>query len=287
MGDVDHRTKLAVVGGAIVIVAALSAVQMCRGVDVAAKPAKPRFDKSAQQVIQETKSNVDAFLQGAKSDASLAGVPAPTLDELSRALVFHRSDQRRTLVPDSAPIELAGLRIAAKSYRPPNSEKLVVLEIHNPGTVPLAYSIDTQISIGDNACMGRTLLEHNAVVVEPGKTERRSECEFKRGIEVYVNRVEAAELSPLGAYYLSRLQPQALGVRDRIAHGHKPKLPTGVGTCGIAMDAIVRSGFQDGSVEWRDLVDFYARHSCESYQFYQGYKAFTSDAERPLPDGGD
>ncbi len=286
MGDVELRTKIVVGAGALVIIAALSALQFCRGVSVAAKPGKPR-EKSSTQVIAESKANVDAYLQGVARDASLAALRAPTIEDMSRALVFHRDDQRRTLVPGGAPIRLGDLTISAKSYQPPNSEKLLVLDIQNTGAVPLAYEVDTQISGGDSACLGRTMIDHNAVVVGPGKTERRSECALGRGMEVYVNRVETAELTPFFAYYLSRVQPQALGTRDRIAHGHKPQLPGGVALCGAAMDAIVRSGLEDGSVQWGDLVDFYARHSCDTYQFYQGYKAFTKDGERPLPDGGE
>ena len=38
-----------------------------------------------------------------------------------------------------------------------------------------------------------------------------------------------------------------------------------------------------GDIGWRDLVDFYARHRCQTYQFPSSYRAFKSDGERPIP----
>lgn len=287
MGPVNLPTKVGIFAGGGVLVAVIVMFSFGGDVSVAPKPPPPRHDKSAKQVIRETNANVDAFMQGIERDATRAGVHAPTIAELGKAFTFTQDLTRRALIPDGAPIEIGGLQIAARSFAPPASERLIVLDVKNLGAAPIAYRVDTEISGGDSACFGRTILEHNGLVVAPGKTERRSECVFKRGAEVYVARVETAVLTPLAAYYVSRLQPQALGARDRIANGHKPSLPAGVSTCGLAASASIRSGLADGSIEWRDLIDFYARHSCESYQFPDGYRAFVTDSERPLPDMGE
>jgi hypothetical protein len=45
----------------------------------------------------------------------------------------------------------------------------------------------------------------------------------------------------------------------------------------------VRSGLERGEIGWRDLIDFYARHRCQTYQFPLLYRAFKIDGERPVP----
>jgi len=286
---VDLPTKVAVLGGAAAVVGLLVFLRFCGSVSAPQKPGKPakRRDNSMEQARRETSANADAYLQGVAKDAGRAGIATPTTDELGKMFTFQRDDRRFTLMPDAAPVEVAGLRLAARSFRVEGSEKLLVLEVTNPSETPMAYVIDTEISGGDSSCYGRTILGHNGTVVAPGKTERRSECAFKRGMEIYVARVESAVLPPLAAFYVSRIQPQAMGARDRIASGHKPVLAGGVSPCGLALSASIRTGLSEGSVTWRDLVDFYARHSCDTYQFPVGYKAFTSDGERSLPDVGE
>ena len=49
------------------------------------------------------------------------------------------------------------------------------------------------------------------------------------------------------------------------------------------MSAVVRNGLDRGDLQWRDLVDFYARHRCQTYQFPVSYKALKQDGERPIP----
>ncbi len=49
------------------------------------------------------------------------------------------------------------------------------------------------------------------------------------------------------------------------------------------MSQAVRSGIERHEISWRDLVDFYARHRCQTYQFPTSYRALTSDGERPIP----
>jgi hypothetical protein len=49
------------------------------------------------------------------------------------------------------------------------------------------------------------------------------------------------------------------------------------------MPQVVRSGLENGRIGWRDLVDFYARHRCQTYEFPIAYRALKSDGERPIP----
>ena len=92
---------------------------------------------------------------------------------------------------------------------------------------------------------------------------------------------ETVEVSPLSAWYLSQLPPQVVGIEARIARGHR-----GVEArekCSPLVSAVVRAGLDRGDIGWRDLVDFYSRHRCQTYQFPSHYRALKSDGERAMP----
>jgi len=129
------------------------------------------------------------------------------------------------------------------------------------------------------------VLDHNAQVVAKGGREERSECDYHDGMSLEIDRIESVELLPLQAYYVSRVPPLALGSEPRLAHGHDPELPTGQSVCNIALSQAQRAAIANGDVTWRDLVDFYARHRCDTYRFPSSYRAFTKDDDRALPDG--
>jgi hypothetical protein len=86
---------------------------------------------------------------------------------------------------------------------------------------------------------------------------------------------------PLSSYYLSRTPPTLVGIDDRIARGHRD-MATG-DRCSTVISQVVRSGMDRGDIAWRDLVDFYARHRCQSYPFPSSYRALKSDGERAIP----
>ena len=53
--------------------------------------------------------------------------------------------------------------------------------------------------------------------------------------------------------------------------------------CFQVMECDDRTLLDQWMANWRDLVDFYARHRCETYTFPEGYRAFERDGARPLP----
>lgn len=272
-----------VAAGGLALVALLVNLQFCGAIAMPAKPPPPRVDRSPERVAAKLGAKADVYLQTLARDARSVGVDAPTEEERGRPLRFARDDQRRVLRPGEPPVEVAGLRLSAVAHQPEGSDPLLSLQVENPGGVALAYQVDTTVSSNANACFNRTTLSHNGNVVAAGGRELRSECAYRRGMELYVNRVETAELSRLAALYLGMVPPQALGGPERTGKGHKPALPPGVVPCSTTLSQRTRAGLQSGAVQWRDLVDFYARHSCDAYQFPQGYKAFTTQGERPLP----
>ena len=101
---------------------------------------------------------------------------------------------------------------------------------------------------------------------------------------IVVTKVETVEVSPLMSWYLAQVPPQVVGIEARVARGHH-----GVDAkqkCSAAMPQVVRTGLDRGTIGWRDLVDFYSRHRCQTYQFPSHYRAFSKDGERPLPATG-
>jgi hypothetical protein len=80
---------------------------------------------------------------------------------------------------------------------------------------------------------------------------------------------------------LSQVPPTVVGIEERIARGHRG-VQTGE-SCSSMLSQVVRTGIDRGDIGWRDLVDFYSRHRCQTYQFPPSYRALKSDGERALP----
>jgi hypothetical protein len=118
------------------------------------------------------------------------------------------------------------------------------------------------------------------MTIAAGHRETRLECAWRDGISLAVTRIETLELPALGTWYLNHVAPAAVGIEPRIARGHHPEIGA---PCVLAMPQAVRSGLERGEIGWRDLIDFYARHRCETYQFPYSYRAFRSDGERSVP----
>lgn len=280
---VDLPVKIGVAVGGAVLVAGLTFLRFCGTPPLPPKPARPSYaNVSPEKVEKKISAKADTYLQEVAADARRLGVSAPTLEELGQPIAYEKSVRRLVLQPGQAPIEVAGLKLSAGAQKV-DRETLLVLVIDNPGPTPRAYFVATEVAGGTAACQGRTQTPHNGMVIAAGGREIRSECAFRQGTELYVTQVESAVVTPLQAFYLSRVAPGAVGVDERVTRGHRPQLPGGVAVCNLVMSQSLRSSLEDGSLEWRDLVDFYARHNCGSYQYVQGFKAFTQPGEYVLP----
>jgi hypothetical protein len=202
---------------------------------------------------------------------------------MERAFHWSEDSGHHVLAPGDAPLEKGGLKLTAIVARSEGSEQLLALVVENPGDQAVAYQVSTRVSSGNAACVNRTNLPHNGNVVAAHGKEVRSECVWKRGMEVWIDRIESAPISPMNAFFLSQVPPQALGVDDRIAQGHWAQLPTGMSPCNVSMPQSVMRALEDGKTRWRDLADYYLRHPCGTYAFPDGYQAFTSDGEQQVP----
>jgi hypothetical protein len=101
---------------------------------------------------------------------------------------------------------------------------------------------------------------------------------WHEGIALAVSRAETVEVPPLSAWYLDHVPLSAVGLEPRFTRGHLA--PETGARCTFAMPQAVRSGLERGEIGWRDLIDFYARHRCQTYQFPLSYRAFKQDGER-------
>jgi hypothetical protein len=153
-----------------------------------------------------------------------------------------------------------------------------VLVIQNTVDSDVAYHVVTNAS-SLPSCDEARPLPINAMVLRMHGQETRAEC--TAGPPLYVLKAETVEIPPLSAYYLTQLPPKLVGLDDHTARGHRGA--TTKEACSAVMPAVVQSGIERGDIGWRDLVDFYARHRCQTYQFPSSYRAINADGQRQIP----
>lgn len=272
--DTQFRIGVGVAG--IVLVAGIVAVRFCGNVTLPTKPAPPPSTRgTASELLTRSSASPAVYLDFIARDAAAAGVRTPTLDELSRKLPDRVDSARHVLEVGEPALELAGVRLRAI-----HAAEGLALEISNATGGDIAYDVVTA-PIPAAACDAAARVPFNALTIARGHSELRIECSWRAGIALAVTRVETLELSPLSIWYVNHVPPAVVGIEPRIARGHRA--PDSSARCTFALPQSVRSGLERGEIGWRDLVDFYARHRCETYHFPIGYRAFNSDGERRVP----
>lgn len=242
-------------------------------------PPKPELvgpTGSQRQQLGKSMASPSVYKDFLAKDASTAGVPTPSIDDMKRKLVYRVDEGRHLLEVGQPAIEVAGVKLRADQ-----SGDTLVLQIDNMTGSDLAYSVVTSVTPNVSGCGSARVLPFNAMVLTKGGSETRVECVFRPGTAIAVKRVETVELSPLSAWYISLVPPMMVGVEERIARGHQP--PDRGERCSMTMSQALRSGLESGEIGWRDLVDFFARHRCATYRFPISYRAFKVDGERELP----
>lgn len=277
MDSPDPQFRIGVLAGGVVLVLVITYLRFCGSLALPAKPPAPTGPTGTQkQMLSQATASPGMYLSFLERDAAAAGVRAPTPDEMSKKLPYRVDDARHVLELGQPAIEVAGLRLHLEL-----AGDAVVLAITNLEKSDLAYNVVTTPSIGTRPCFSVRALSINAMVINKGGSELRTECAFRDGISIIVTKVETLEVGTLSAYYLSEVPPTLVGIEDRLARGHhgvEAKVP-----CTAVISQVVRSGMDRGDIGWRDLVDFYSRHRCQSYNYPSSYRAFKSDNERPVP----
>jgi len=209
-------------------------------------------------------------------DAAVAGVKAPTIEDMSKKLIARVDEGRHVLDVGQQPLAIAGLAITLV-----HTKSTLVLDITNTTAADLAYLVVTAPAPNMTSCGAAPALALDVMVLRKGARVQRVECGFRDGMSIVVTRAETVELPPLSVFYVAQVPPMLVGIEDRIARAHRG--PTTNEPCSTIVSQAARSGLERGEIGWRDLVDFYARHRCQTYQFPSLYRAFTADGQRSLP----
>jgi hypothetical protein len=271
----DQQFRTGVIAGAILLIAVITSVRFCGNLSLPPKPAQQPHGATgtSRQLLTKSAASPEGYQRFLQTDAELAGVRAPTVEEMSRKLVYRVDEARHVLELGKPPIELAGLRLHIE-----RTGDQVVLVIVNTLDSDVAYHVVTNAA-NAYACRGARPLPFNAMVLHKGDQQTRAEC--IAGTPLYVTKAETLELLPLSAYYLSQLPPKLVGLDDHTAAGHRGS--SSAERCVAVMATVVQSGIERGDITWRDLVDFYARHRCQTYRFPSSYHAVNADGQTAIP----
>jgi hypothetical protein len=222
-----------------------------------------------------------------EQDARELGLPAPPLAEM--AAPFPYADELgtpRVLRPGGA-LRTAHLALSLSVRREEGAIEQqsfradhLVLKIENLGARHLAYRVQTRVLPRGGRCGSKGDIPHNAVALAPREMLTRTECLQQRGGAVEVLRVEVLEIPALAYHHVSRLTPGLVLYDARAAAGHQP--PRGEACPQTLSWREIRDGAERGDIGWRDIIDFYARHSCREYAFFPAYR-YRADPAAPLP----
>lgn len=275
--SLEPQFRTGVLAAGAIVVAIITYLRFCGSLSLPPKPPQPSGPKGTQQQLLAQATGSPAVYQSyLQSDASAAGVQAPTADQMARKFAYRVDEARHVLELGKPPIEVAGLRMHLE-----RTNDQVALVIKNLIESDVAYEVTTQPTLPPSTCRSAGALPYNAMVIAKGATATRTECIYRDGLSIVVVKTETMEVPALSAVYLSQVPPTVVGVEDRLARGHRGE--SGQKMCSTVLPAAVKGGMEKGDIGWRDLADFYARHRCQSYQFPSSYRAFKSDGERGLP----
>jgi hypothetical protein len=221
-----------------------------------------------------------------EQDARRFGVPIPPSGQFEAPFFYlHELTSSRKLTA-KAPVETQHLRLSldvekreatleGQRYR---SEHLV-LRIENRTAKHLAYRILTSVP-DPRKCGSKGDIPHNALVLAPQQTLRRTECLFRGAASLDIDSIEVIELPPLAAVYVGKLPAIPALYDRRTSSGH---LPEKGNTCPQTFSwREIRDGVDRKELSWKDVIDFYARHTCDEYAFFRTYR-FRTDPAAPLP----
>lgn len=159
----------------------------------------------------------------------------------------------------------------------------IVLSITNRTDKPVAYFVPTTVNHPEN-CQSQGAIEHNAIALKPGETVERTECLWHKNQTLRIDAVEAMELTWLGYYYVSRLNPVQIMLDARTAAGHR--VPAPAKECSFVPWRDIQASSEEAHTRWADVIDFYARHNCDEYSFFRGYRRWTAPGKLPARAAG-
>jgi hypothetical protein len=222
-----------------------------------------------------------------EQDAKSFGIPPVVWDEIIQPNPYFDELKQKQRLRVKAPIETRHLRVSleinkAMSIIERQSLNVdhLILRIENRTPLHLAYRVQTSVA-DKRRCTNKGEIPHNAIALAPNQTIMRTECLYRREETVDINRIEVIELPAISAFYASRLPPNATLYDSRTFSGHMGF--RGKDTCQQTFSwREIKEGIDQKQFEWRDVLDFYARHNCSEYSFFKTYR-YRTDANAPLP----
>ncbi len=161
----------------------------------------------------------------------------------------------------------------------------IILAITNRTQRPLVYLVDTSINHPER-CQMHGAMAHNAIALKPGETVERTECLWHKDSVLTLRRVEVLEVPMLSYYYTSRLNPMQVMLDERTAVGHV--VPPPAKQCSFVPWRDIQASAEQAHTGWADVMDFYARHNCDEYSYWRGYRRWTEPGVLPArPPGVD
>ena len=220
--------------GKTVAGAALMAAVVLVGIGMAAlyaggpppTPERPKPAEAPEVAMQgDLRFSPVVYRGQLEQDARTFGVTPPTLEEFQAPFLYVDEVRERQKLDVKSPVETPHLRLSLDVEK--NRASLdgqtfqfdhLVLRIENKTAHYLAYRIQTDVP-NRKKCGSKGDIPHNAIVIEPKQTLRRTECLYRHNTAIEVTRVEVIELPALAAVYASRMPANAVLYDQRTASG--------------------------------------------------------------------
>jgi hypothetical protein len=161
-------------------------------------------------------------------------------------------------------IKVEDIDVERRGMRTKNTHTLAL--VRNVGNKPLAYFLQMRSRAGD--CSMRALTHYDAMVLMPDEQAEISVCAGSHEVEITELRV--LEVTDIGAMWVSKLPPQAVGHDDVSGRSHSPG--SGIDVCSELPALEFSMKLESNEAEWEDIVDFYSRHDCDHYRWWPEYK---------------
>lgn len=281
MDDKQFRVIAAVAASGLFLV--LFQLRFCGAEKLPPVPPVPEVTQRDVEQVQKTMSaSPEVYVNQLVEDSALVGIDPPVTPKDLGAVLPHSVDRTARVLSPGESIESVGLELSLRVQEIEPGREQMVLQIHNRTGDYLAYRVVTEPTRGTAPCGRKRAIRHNGMALAPRRTATRSECLYREGWKLEVKSVETVALGELSYHYVSGLPPAQISGDPRVAEGHRP--PRKLRGCPDLITPIgVTRALERGDLGWRDLVDFYARHSCARYRFLQDYRAFERPNQTPLP----
>jgi hypothetical protein len=242
-------------------------------------------DHAQRKALEQTASyeNSEEFYQTTIDDAvARYEIVAPDRERLLEPNAFFNvaSPGAPRSIALGASMSQAGLTITVKAEEVEVERRgMQTKNVHtfavftNVSRTPLAYFVRLRSRAGD--CQIRAQTRYNAMVLLPDEVAEISVCAGQHEVELTDLRV--MEVSEVGARWLSKIPPQAVGHDNLSSRSHYAG--SGVEMCAEIPAVEFSRKIDAGEVAWEDIIDFYSRHDCEHYRWWPGYQRITAALE--------